>query len=960
MLTVICIITQPVQAQQSANSISAIEPAVTKVEITGTYIRRTDTETPSPLQVITADDLKKSGYTLISQVLQNIVANGQGSLSNMQSAASFAAGGTGVALRGLNTSSTLVLIDGHRMAPYALPDNAQFSFVDVNNIPFDTVERIEILKDSASSVYGSDAIAGVINIILKSSFVGTKVSVEAGGTQEGGAAAMHASIIHGAGDIHEDGYNAFASIELRHQNEVTYASRLGLGQWSTPNFDGYGGNNKTPGVIGLNSLPQTASPYLVPASGPNAGNASSAYFQTGSTCTNTELNSANGCPWVPHFQLAPSTENVNFLTGFSKSLGNGWTLTTKASLFVASTTVQAGSGYMPGLFASGAPQAYVQGNPFFDGGVALSANNPPPGKSYGPPSIAAITVPVNYPGNTSGTPAYIEGTISAAPSLNQNRFQSKATRVVADLYGVVGEWDIKTSLGYTRNSVATFGSGNTMNIPAFEAAINRPNNPFNIFSRNNSAADTSAIYPDTYANSLSLLEFGEIHLSSSLMTLAGGDFGISTGATYVHRDLEFEAPDLVAQGIVPGNIAWASGHQNDASIYGELVAPVLKSLEVDTSGRFDHIDTYGNSVTGKAAIKWTPIDSFALRGSVSTGFRAPNISESGNAGNIAFYGTTYDPTYCPGGPAGNRYPVGAAVSVAGVNTCNYAPPVLTTGNSELRPERSVSLTFGAIIEPIKGWSSTLDFYRITVHDQIEIPSPNFQSLPATRSATSIIGQCSLNGTITSTVPCSVYPVLYYQQPFLNLDSTMTDGFELGSSYLFKMQDYGDLKSELSWSHVISYLMTQNGVAYQLAGTHGPSAISNDTGNPSNRVQAILTWMQGPLQIATTVNWISNFNIIDPSGGQPTCAAAASNNGWFSGTNPPNNYCKVASFLNTNIKIGYAMSHEWKVFGTTTNLFNRQPPVDLETYGNLGVAVNNSMHSAGVTGRSFSIGTSYNF
>src|ERR1700757_1697821 len=139
------------------------------VTVTGSNVRRTDSETPSPVQVVTAQDIKNSGYTSVGDVLHNITANNMGSLSQSTPSA-FAAGGSGVALRGLTVGATLVLIDGHRMASYPMPDDGERDFVDISSIPVDAIERIEVLKDGASAVYGSAADPRVVNANLKKSF----------------------------------------------------------------------------------------------------------------------------------------------------------------------------------------------------------------------------------------------------------------------------------------------------------------------------------------------------------------------------------------------------------------------------------------------------------------------------------------------------------------------------------------------------------------------------------------------------------------------------------------------------------------------------------------------------------------------------------------------------------------------------------------------------------------------
>src|SRR3979490_578495 len=149
------------------------------VIVTGSRIQRTDTETPSPVQILTSEDLKKFGYTNTQAVLKNLTANGQGTLSQSFSGA-FASGATGIGVRALKVGYTLVLIDGHRMAPFPIGDDGQRSFVDVANTAFGAIERIEVLKDGASAVYGSDARAATATSIPKRPYQSS------GGTADGG------------------------------------------------------------------------------------------------------------------------------------------------------------------------------------------------------------------------------------------------------------------------------------------------------------------------------------------------------------------------------------------------------------------------------------------------------------------------------------------------------------------------------------------------------------------------------------------------------------------------------------------------------------------------------------------------------------------------------------------------------------------------------------------------------
>src|SRR5258705_177502 len=167
---------------------------IERIEVTGTNIRRVDSETPSEVQVITSEQMIKSGYTSVSQILRDLTANGQGTLSQSFNRA-FAGGASGVALRGLSVGATLVLIDGYRMASYPLSDDTQRGFVDISSIPFVAVDRIEVLLDGASAVYGSDAIAGVVNVILKKDFKGTNVNATGGTTTKGGGTTWNAQVM---------------------------------------------------------------------------------------------------------------------------------------------------------------------------------------------------------------------------------------------------------------------------------------------------------------------------------------------------------------------------------------------------------------------------------------------------------------------------------------------------------------------------------------------------------------------------------------------------------------------------------------------------------------------------------------------------------------------------------------------------------------------------------------------
>ncbi len=305
-------------AQQASSASQG--PELQEIVVTGSLIKRTDTETPSPVQIITAQDLQDSGYTQVSDVLRNLAANGSGTLSQGFGQA-FAAGATGIALRGLSVGDTLTLIDSERMVPYPLSDDGERSFVDVSAIPFNAVDTVEVLKDGGSALYGADAIAGVVNIKLKKSYVGSELTMEAGSSQYGDGTTEHGAGIWGMGDLANDGYNVYVAVDWHHQDKILGANRDDA--FATTNWSSLpGGVNTQPGAVGASGLayPDSTTGYLV---NPNTASGQPYAFLPG--CDQASQN-ANRCTFAFPGTLQSPTTQINLLSKFTKALGSDWTL----------------------------------------------------------------------------------------------------------------------------------------------------------------------------------------------------------------------------------------------------------------------------------------------------------------------------------------------------------------------------------------------------------------------------------------------------------------------------------------------------------------------------------------------------------------------------------------------------------------------------------------------------------
>lgn len=924
------LLAQGALAQQNSQNLQ-------RVEVTGSNIPRSESETASPVQVITSETLKNSGYTTVSEVLRDITANGQGTLSQSFNQA-FAGGGSGVSLRGLTVGATLVLIDGHRMAPYPLSDDGQRAFVDISSIPFNAVERIEVLKDGASAVYGSDAIAGVVNVILKRSFKGTLATADAGTSQHGGGKTQAFSLTHGFSS--DNGHQGYVALEYRKQDQILLSQRAGQ-PWTNFDWRSQGGENLNPGARNafVNS-PRVLTPILqVPGS--STGNPANFTFLD-SRCDYASWRST-GCPFTNSWaQLQPNTRNVNLLGSFTAKINPDWDVNVKASVFDSSSQeVRYGATVPFGSFAG------------------TTATGP----GITPTIVGAIphyTVPANYPGNTLGVPANVRALV---PDLGYKRLEnidSKAYRLVGELNGSSHGWDLKSAAGYTRvdTNIDYLGYVNYDNL---YTALNDPTNPF-LLSGGNSQATLDFVAPKVSNKSTDTLTFLDGRASRELMPLPGGPLAIGLGASVFHKSLN--APDPLGNqlGTTNFNGAYAIGKETNAALFAEVVAPVLKTLELEAATRYDHYSTYGHSVTPKAGFKFTPTEVVAFRGTAAKGFRAPSATENGTAGSLFSFNAIRDPALCPN--------PGNLTSAANVPAyCNFNPTYLQGTSKSLKPEESKSYTLGMILQPTRDWSATIDYYKITVDNQI-IPAASLASFDPLQYAVRGAPQTVTFGD-GSTGTSSVGPIQYVNTPYVNGQQTTTDGVELDTRYRFNLQDKGKLTVGAMVTHVRHYDLTVNGQTYNLAGTHGPSIIGGNTGNPRTRAQLSFTWEGGPWTVSTVTNWISGYNVTDPSSGFNDCTSAVTGyNSQFAASGVvPSQYCHVSSFAYTNLTARYKVSEKLTLRGAINNLFDKAPPLDLQTYGGTGSnsssngtgsPYNPSLHQTGAIGRYFSLGLDYRF
>jgi iron complex outermembrane receptor protein len=791
------------------------------------------------------------------------------------------------------------------------------------------------LKDGASAIYGADAIAGVVNIILKKNYTGTEITAEAGTSQKHDGTTEHLAGITGIGDLASDGYNAYLAIDFHHQDQILAADRHG--GFTNLNFSSLpGGLNTTPGSFGNPNIPYPVSTtgYLINPNGTDQT------FLPGCTASQQMLNQ---CTTAYHqLQIQPSTGQTNVLAKFTKALAGDWTTSVSASLFNSKAEQVCCS---------------FQGTGFASGGIVNLAVAP----GVNPAAVAypIITVPGTYPGNPYGAAAPLVYNFHEI-GLPTTLTDTNTYRLVADIKGTAAGWDIDGSLGgmYSRMELKE--------LSLLEPGLVQPalNNGY-VIGSGASAAAGSLLAPEAVAHPTSTLYIADLHGSRPLFNLPGGPLSLAIGAQFFHKVENDLPPPTVSTGVQEGNAAFALGSQNDAAAFLEFNAQVVKQLEVDGAVRYDNYNNgVGGATTPKVSVKYKPIEQFVLRGTWGKGFRAPSPAENQQSGNFFGAGSTNDPVLCPnpGTPnAKGNFP----------SQCNFGLFGLQQPGKTLAPVKSTNSTVGFIFEPSKMFNVSADYYHIKVTGDIisELQVGGIGAYTSlVRGPAATLPFCTANNVCTSSVVTPVGLAAFGTFPYINAGETQTEGIDVDFQSHFDLGDFGRLTAELNYTHVIEYNQVVNGVTYHLSGTHGPSAISGDTGNPKDRAVFTLSWDKGPMLVSATVNYTSHFSITDPSSAVNTCdqgllyGGTSAYGGHFTpNANVPGYLCTVHTFTVVNLYGRYAMNDHLSVHGSINNVFNREPPIDAQTYGGGGqLAYDGSLNQDGAVGRFFLAGATYKF
>jgi iron complex outermembrane receptor protein len=939
-----------------------------EIVVTGSMLRGADAGI-SPVTTLTAENLDARGINTVQDAIQLLSSNNGPALTNSFTAnGAFAGGASAVSLRGLSTNSTLVLFDGLRAAYYPLADDGSRNFVDLNTIPDDIVDRVEVLRDGASSSYGADAIAGVVNIITKRSFQGVNGRVEAGISEDGVAANQRLSLTAGTGDLDQDGYNAYISGFYFNSDGV--ASKDLRGVFRTDDQRSIGGPN---GILNgedangnLNGFsvgstfyvrPGTSGRYqmLNPAGGCFAG--PSVTPNAASLAAVAALPVANVCQedlTYNYLNVTPDLERFGGSARFTAKVGDSSEAYLQVN-FQQSTSNYYGS---TGVIRGSAPAGIL----FPQFSTASAAANFAPGSAILTLPVYVCAARVNCTA-ANGTlnpnnPFAAAGQTAQILGRNQERvFNETRSRVYRAAFGlsgtVFGDFDYNFNATAMHTDLQRKQDGyvyiqNLLNVIA-DGTYNFVNPGLN------SQAVRDYVTPVNITDASSDLYQAQLTVAKELFQLPGGPLQIGVGGSIFYEAVNAPSanPDYngPTQRYFTINAFGTEGNRTVSSAFAEIQAPVLDKLDLNLSGRYDHYSTGQGSFSPKAGARFTPFRQLSVRGTWSRGFRIPSFAEAN-----ALPTTGYVSQSITAIPESFRAQYGAACAAA-ATAATACPTYLTSysiGNTtlaspELKPEKSRSFTAGIQLTPIPEFTFTVDYFNIKKTGAITSPS-NADAIAAYYAGQPIpTGFNVIPDAPDVNLPNGLPRIGFVESQLINSDTIRSEGIDFGAS---GRVDFGSFqwRTNLNASLLLDLSTTfPDGRREKYVGTLGNFNLTAGNGTFKWRGNWSNTFSFENVDVTGTVNYVSGYDLsaMDQGDEYRDC-----------GQNPGYVDCRVKSYITADLNVSFNVTDKVTFYVNALNVFDRLPPIDPVTYG---AHLYNAVQGGnGIFGRSFRAGARFGF
>jgi iron complex outermembrane recepter protein len=746
-----------------------------RVEITGSSIKRIASEGALPVDVIRRADIERLGVSTVEQLMATLVVAGNGtdnlaSLGGNASQGSSAnpdgnnnLGNSSINLRGLGPQNTLVLLNGRRQSNHGLKG----ATVDLATIPLAAIDRIEILRDGASAIYGTDAIGGVVNFILRRDYNGLEATVGTDITQDGGGAIHKFSGVWGMGSLDAQRFNVMLALSGSRNQTLTSRQR---------DFASLG-HDPANGV----AQETVGTPYATQIATTNAGNWT-ALTRPGAAAP-IRFNSANllalngNCNSVA--DMYPYADAVTGVT--SRRYGCSYDYAGRAML------------QQPLDVVSLVSRVNFQLSPNHLAYVELIGSRAEARKEYEPMQVTSSTAsdrysyPVNGPYYQNLNLLYPNLTAQTGMTFNANKpigirwrcnecgtrisdTTSSNHRLVAGLEGSLGAYDYKLGLLAGKAKSRVILTQGYFYDDALDAALDTGLiNPWLAPGQSQTAAGMAAL-DGARADGIERLN-GSTHiyqadatLSGQLMQLPAGALSFALGLDLRQEGYELRYNEAVLYAALP-DADFSSRKRDITAVFGELLVPVTKQIELTLALRSDRYSDFGSTTNPKIGLRVQPAKNLMLRASASTGFRAPSFGQlyqsatdiNGTLPQIT--SARDDPTAVCSGP-------GALVGAARDGYCGVRFDYLTGGNPKLKPEESKQWSVGFVVEPTDWLSISLDTWRVNRTNVIGFLSPE-----AILNNYSVLSEFAIRGPDGK--------IDYLRAGRINAAGTVTGGTDIG-------------------------------------------------------------------------------------------------------------------------------------------------------------------------------------
>ncbi|QDQ26130.1 TonB-dependent receptor [Chitinimonas arctica] len=795
------------------------QPPVEKIEVTGSNIKRVNRETVSPVTSYNREDIARSGATSVIDVMRKLTAAG-GNGGEATGAGSFRNGASNVELRQL---PTLVLLNGFRL-PSSGSDsyNGQTS-VDLNSIPLAAIERIDVLKDGASAIYGTDAVGGVVNFILRKDFKGLELSSSYGKTTHGDGDTAKAAISGGFGDRAEQKFNVSYTLSFENRKAINAADR----DWTrskTGDFRDkpggliqggvYGAKGTDPGTLSLGGSqrmpdPECAADHIRPY--PNAP-------EWGASPTR------NAC----FYTQAEGEELLHPQTRYSGLITGNWDITDNLTAY---------------------------GHLFYNNFDSKILGNPAWIQNRDRSNVLLVSKD-----NTAINPYGVDVRVRRLFQSEEGGIHSKVktTWMVGGLKSQLGDWELEGSVGSGTEKGHIRTLGTFMHDKLHDYLEAGKYNPFG--SNKNSAQTIDELRADHAVRTKSQTEFFNVKGTTEFGQLPGGAIGVAVGAEFKRDKLSYDPTQAWRKGEIGiySQLMGINGSQRQSAAFTEFSLPILKNLEAQLAVRYDHYEFAGNTTNPKVGLRWTPTPSLLLRTTYSTGFRAPTLSQTFNEGRGGF-ASARDPKRCL---TGNEF---------FDLDCSASVLSLVTGTKTIKPEKSKNFNLGFVFEPVKDVNIGMTYWRISWKDRIEeLDSEsvlagedgpykgNVVRYPVTTE------DQEKYDALTPAEKNSIGPLVGALKEvkigLINRSKVFTDGIDVDGSITMRTREAGKFKLLAEGT----YLSRQNSSKLpddpSINCANNTSCEAGEYQTPRVRAKLGLNWEKGPWATTSSVNYVSSYRM----------------------------------------------------------------------------------------------------